>query len=221
MPEPTDKRESGWGSPATGDETERFLWMALLTELALALIALLVSRILGLDILVGIELVPGAISEAVRAAAWGCLAALPLLLLFAVAELLPWRPFRRIRALLASQLLPRLATATNLELLLLAGAAGVGEELLFRGLIQAGIASTVPGATGSLIGLAISAVLFGACHGITPTYALWATAISLYLGFVLIATNHILAPIACHAVYDLVVLRILLRPLRARQGGPV
>jgi membrane protease YdiL (CAAX protease family) len=90
-------------------------------------------------------------------------------------------------------------------------AAGLGEELLFRGVIQtklvdvllplSGAASTaiVPVA----VAILLSSLAFGALHAVTPVYVLLATLASIYFGYLLVAFDgNLIVPIVCHAVYD-------------------
>jgi membrane protease YdiL (CAAX protease family) len=60
----------------------------------------------------------------------------------------------------------------------LSTSAGVGEEVLFRGLLQPAMATKL-GATG---GLLASSLVFGALHAATPRYLLLAFGLSAYLG---------------------------------------
>lgn len=91
------------------------------------------------------------------------------------------------------------------EILLLSAAAGVGEEVLFRGFFQ-GVA-----------GIWIPSIVFGLLHALTPTYFLLAAGIGVYLGFLQAATANLLAPILVHAIYDALALYLLRREFR-REG---
>ena len=61
------------------------------------------------------------------------------------------------------------------------------------------------------VGLIAGGVLFGLAHCITPTYALLAGLIGLYLGWLWIATGNLLVPITTHAVYVFLALVYLIR----------
>jgi uncharacterized protein len=89
--------------------------------------------------------------------------------------------------------------------------AGLGEEMLFRGVIQAAVAQEIGGPRGMWLGLAVAAVLFGMLHLVTPTYAVLAALIGLYLGGLWLLCDNLLAPVTTHAVYDFVVLVYLVR----------
>ena len=127
---------------------------------------------------------------------------LPLLLWFTAS----WRSerpaLREIRRTL-ERLLPHLVGGFGLPgLLLLSMAAGVGEEILFRGFLQ----GSLEHATGPVIGLVAASVIFGLAHAITPTYALLAASMAIYLGTAWRIGGNLLVPITVHAAYDAVVM---------------
>jgi len=68
--------------------------------------------------------------------------------------------------------------------------AGLAEELLFRGVIQA---------KGGLI---VASILFGLLHAVTPAYALLATVIGFYIGLLYHFFQSLLIPIQLHCIYD-------------------
>ncbi len=78
-----------------------------------------------------------------------------------------------------------------IDLCLISVFAGVGEELLFRGVIQI------------KIGIIGASILFGLLHFITPAYCIIATIMGFYLGFLFKYYESILIPIQLHFVYDL------------------
>lgn len=79
---------------------------------------------------------------------------------------------------------------TSAHILLIALSAGVGEEVLFRGVIQ------------QHLGLALTALLFGLLHFINLWYVAYATVAGLVLGWLAESTDALLAPIICHALVD-------------------
>ncbi len=118
-----------------------------------------------------------------------------------------WEPMRRLVELVREYLAPHLAGASTGGLLLLSIMAGVGEEALFRGVIQAGLDDRLPIA----VAVAASALLFGAAHWLTTTYAVLAALVGAYLGLLFALTDNLLVPIVTHAAYDAVALVALLR----------
>ncbi len=146
-----------------------------------------------------------------RDAALGLAAALPMLALFWMCLRCSWRPFKEIAKILDDAIVPLFHDCRPVELAIIAVLAGVGEEMLFRGVIQAAVMQTFAGPAGMWLGLLTAAVLFGLLHPITPTYAILAGAIGLYLGWLWLACGNLLTPITAHGAYDFVALVYLVR----------
>ncbi|HEX8199260.1 MAG TPA: CPBP family intramembrane glutamic endopeptidase [Isosphaeraceae bacterium] len=158
-----------------------------------------------------------------RDAAWGVGATLPLLPLLVVCTHSSWPPLARIRRFFDAVARPWFAACTRLDLALIALAAGVGEEALFRGVLQPALGRGM----GTGPALAVTGVLFGLLHPITPTYAVLAGLIGVYLGGVWLASGNLLVVVIAHALYDFLALIYLLRdgrdipirsPLPPREG---
>jgi membrane protease YdiL (CAAX protease family) len=88
-----------------------------------------------------------------------------------------------------------------------AALAGIGEEALFRGVVQSALLGRLPGWAAVLV----TAAAFGAAHALTLTYAVLAALVGAYLGWLHLASGNLLVPILAHALYDFVALRLLLR----------
>jgi len=142
-----------------------------------------------------------------REGAWGIAATVPLLGLFFLSLRWPIGPFQRIRKFFEEVLEPLLAPCTLVDLAGIALLAGLGEEMFFRGVLQAAFS----GWMGVWAGLALASILFGVLHAITPTYALLATLMGAYLGFLWQSTGNLLVPVLAHALYDFLALVLLLR----------
>ncbi len=84
--------------------------------------------------------------------------------------------------------------------------AGIGEELLFRGVIQAGMAASF----GAWPGLLVASVLFGLMHALSRAYFVLATLMGLYLGALYQATDNLLLPVLVHGLYDAIAIGYLL-----------
>ncbi|KAG7371171.1 CAAX protease self-immunity-domain containing protein [Nitzschia inconspicua] len=82
-------------------------------------------------------------------------------------------------------------------------AAGIGEEMLFRGVMQYELSSRL---VTDVAAVCITSAIFGALHAVTPLYALLAAIASIYFGWLYLATGNLAIAIACHAFYDLVAL---------------
>ena len=88
------------------------------------------------------------------------------------------------------------------RIIMMSIAAGVCEELFFRGLIQTGIAQY----SNAMLGLAIGSVVFGILHWRTRLYAIIATMIGVWLGLIYLYTENILPAMIAHGLYDVVAL---------------
>ena len=122
---------------------------------------------------------------------------------------------RRLVALVVEQLGPLLALRSPAELVLLALIAGLAEEILFRGVVQAGLARVLPDWAAVLV----AGAAFGLAHFITPAYALLAGLAGVYLGALFWLGGTLIVPIVAHALYDIVALSYVARLSRRSPGG--
>ncbi len=141
----------------------------------------------------------------------GVVATVPLLAVFWLCFKCPWRPFQEIAEIVEKKLMPLFRRCRLGELAVIAALAGLGEEMLFRGVLQATVAQRIGGPSGVWVGLVLTAMLFGLLHTITPLYALLAGLIGLYLGGIWLASGNLLLPIIAHGLYDFLVLWYLRR----------
>jgi membrane protease YdiL (CAAX protease family) len=147
----------------------------------------------------------------------GVAATLPPLLLFAACRRWPIGPLAPLDRFLERVVRPLLAPCTLLDLLGISVLAGLGEEMLFRGVLQ----PVLERWSGSVwVGLVGAALLFGVMHAATFTYAVLAAAMGAYLGWLLQRTNNLLTPVLVHALYDFVVLLYLMYGLGAAPQPP-
>jgi len=142
-----------------------------------------------------------------RAALAGLAATVPMVLLLLLSLRWPVGPLRRIRDFFDRELAPALETRSWPDLALVSVAAGVGEEMLFRGVIQAAL--SLPLGRGA--GLAVSAAVFGLLHPASVAYVIVAGLLGAYLGAVWLVTGNLLSAIVAHAAYDFIALVLLLR----------
>jgi uncharacterized protein len=142
-------------------------------------------------------------------AGYGLAATLPMLAMFWLCLQCPWRPFTEITRVLDESIVPLFRNCSIVEIAIIAALAGIGEEVLFRGVVQAAVAEGIGGQKGIWLGLLISAFLFGMMHPITPAYALLAGLIGLYLGWLWLASGNLLPPIIAHGLYDFVAILYL------------
>ncbi len=100
-----------------------------------------------------------------------------------------------IKSLLGGTRKPAIALVVSIAL---GAAAGWGEEMMFRGVLQ----SELNDQFGDIVALVSSAIIFGALHAVTPLYALLAGLASLYFGELYLQYHNLAVPIVCHGLYD-------------------
>jgi membrane protease YdiL (CAAX protease family) len=157
-----------------------------------------------------------------RALGWGCmwgtLAALPLFAAVLLLQRLKLAPLERLNQFADQHLMPLFCQMTRTELIALALAAGVGEELLFRGWLQSAITGPLENTELSDLrlwgGCLVAALVFGAVHFISPTYAILASLAGIYFGFLLIISQNLIVPVTAHFVYDAAIMMWMVRGRR-------
>jgi len=183
---------------------QNFVPMAVLVEGGIGVLAIGLGWLLGYPPL---RLVRWAAADVTA----GLAATVPLLVVFWLCLRLPIRALRELLRIVEELLVPLVQHARVVELAVICALAGLGEELLFRGVIQNALAGWLGGPWGGWIGWLLAAALFGAAHAITRTYALLAGLIGLYLGWLWIMTGSLLVPILAHGLYDFAALVYLTR----------
>jgi membrane protease YdiL (CAAX protease family) len=86
--------------------------------------------------------------------------------------------------------------------IIIGAAAGIGEEWLFRGILQ------------PTVGLAAASVLFGVAHigGLRMLpFGVWATGMGAVMGSLASVTGGLIAPMVAHGVYDMLALEYIRR----------
>jgi len=196
---------------------ESLVLLAVLVEGGLGVLALALGWWLACPPLQTLRWTPGAFAV-------GVAAAVPMIGLLLTTVRFPMWPFSDVLRVVDELLAPLFRDCRVVDLAVISILAGLGEEMLFRGLIQQGVARWVAGPSGPWVALAAAAVLFGLAHAITPGYVVLAGLMGLYLGGVWIVSGNLLAPIATHAVYDFVALLYLAKwrrpPAITRDEGP-
>jgi membrane protease YdiL (CAAX protease family) len=140
-------------------------------------------------------------------ALWGTVAAVPLIALFVAMLTWPVGPLVRFKQFCEEEFEPLFHQSYYSELALVALSAGVGEEMLFRGVIQA---SFIQG-MGVPWGLALASALFGLLHPISILYIVIASFLGFYLGAIWIINGNLLTVMVAHAVYDFAALGYIVR----------
>jgi membrane protease YdiL (CAAX protease family) len=107
-----------------------------------------------------------------------------------------------VRAVYNEVLRPLFSRLGVASIIVLGAAAGLGEEWLFRGVLQ------------PAIGLGPTCLAFGLAHvgslRMLP-FGVWATAMGFVMGTLAIATDGLIAPIVAHGVYDMMALEYIRR----------
>ena len=179
---------------------------AVALELSLALAAILLGLFLGVN--PREHLVPWWDWQAIaRSLVIGTLVGMVLALGMQVFSILPIRSIQKLERAAESQLRTVLGPMTIPELLVLSLSAGIGEEILFRGLIQGWWMSLVDQPTfwNVLPGMLASAVCFGFAHPLSKTYIALAALAGLLFSVLFWATGDLLACVLAHASYDAII----------------
>ena len=107
-----------------------------------------------------------------------------------------------VRLVYNETIVPLFARVGPLAPVLIGAAAGVGEEWLFRGILQ------------PLLGLVAASVLFGLAHvggaRMLP-FGVWATGMGFIMGSLTLVTGGLIAPMVAHGVYDMLALAYIRR----------
>ncbi|MEX0914869.1 MAG: CPBP family glutamic-type intramembrane protease [Wenzhouxiangellaceae bacterium] len=200
--------QTPWPSPPNGpgDKAERSsrlgellqrrpIAFAFAFEGGLAIVAIVLALVFGLRPWLTIQLDMDALGHSVVATA-------PLVVAMLTLMQIRWQWVRRLERIVREHLLPLFSDAGPMAVAGIALMAGIGEELLFRGVIQAGLS----GLLGPIAALAIASLLFGLAHALTVAYFVLTCLMGLYLGWLYLATGNLLVPIAVHFLYDWIVL---------------
>lgn len=182
--------------PSSSNRWRHPLIQAVLFEALLIPLALGIAWLIGLrpwdELLLSVEIVLLAV-----------LATLPLLLLFNRRLLHRFAWARNLEDTVRRLLMPLFRDSGPAGIALVAALAGLGEELLFRGVLQAGLSEWL----GPAGGLLLASLLFGLAHCITPAYLVLATLMGLYMGLLYQWSGNLLLPVLVHALYDWIAIR--------------
>jgi uncharacterized protein len=139
------------------------------------------------------------------AVARGLIVTVPMLIVFwwLVHSSRPtFRELRRQVEWLIGEMFPNASVG---QLAMVSVLAGVGEELLFRGVVQTKLIDwTTPA-----VGIVLGGVLFGLMHALSKIYFVLATLIGLCFGWLAWHFQELVSPIVAHTVYDFVALMYL------------
>jgi uncharacterized protein len=191
----------------------RFALWAIVFELSLGLLACLLCWIVGGWPMASAGMVDSHVAW--RDVGVGCASAVPFLAGLVWVDRHPVGLLETLTRTVHDDVVPLFRGTGVVGLLVIACAAGVGEELLFRGFLQQALADWWDAPAGPWIAWVVASVVFGACHSLCAAYAVIATVMGLALGGLWLATGHLVAPMTMHAVYDGLALLYLVRWSRA------
>jgi membrane protease YdiL (CAAX protease family) len=196
--------------PADGPNPRQVVLLAVLFEGGLALVALGLGYLCDFDVL--------------RTFAWtvkgvwiGLLGTVPVVVGLIVLDRFPIGPFAGLKQVVDDMIVPMFRGVTIPQFFVIAAVAGVGEEMLFRGLLQGGLEhllkARMDATTAAWTALLVASAIFGLMHPITRMYALLCFLMGLYMGgiWMLVPPRNLLAPIIIHGLYDFVALVYLVR----------
>lgn len=188
----------------------QFLLLASGFEGGLIAVAYLLGWWLEINPLASLRLHADALGVSLLATFW-------LIWVFGLTYHLPVPELQKIRRLLVETLGSLLSSCRWYELVYIATLAGVGEEILFRGLLQPWMETM----WGKLWALLISNLLFGLAHSVTPLYTLLAALTGVYLGWLLDVggERNLLIPMIVHAAYDLAAFFVVAAAYRSEHAA--
>jgi membrane protease YdiL (CAAX protease family) len=182
---------------------------ALVFEVGLGVVAVLLAWLLDHWPLPGIEIPITDWGVQARACIWGLVATGPMLVGMWLTDRCDVGPLRQLKLDFERLIVPLFARCRVWQLALISLAAGVGEELLFRGLLQDGITQWLNSPHAAWFALIVASIVFGLAHMVSLTYAAVAALIGAYLGAIMLMTNSVLTPIVAHGLYDFLALLYL------------
>lgn len=175
--------------------------LSLVMEGGMGALAILVGWLVGVPFFQTIHLAPPQWSSII----WGTLFALLGAALALGIQRLPFEFAGRLREKVEEIANDLLGQCNVPDLIGLSLLAGVGEELLFRGLIQQGLSMVVES---QVLVIGLVAVLFGLLHSLSVSYIIAAAIASVGLSLLFVFTNDLVSVMVCHAVYDLILLLV-------------
>lgn len=174
-------------------------------QFGIVVLAVVLAFLFRIDLWAAMEFSVDAVNGAV-------IGTIPMLLLGWWLFRSSWNWVQELRDLIETAVVPLFRRAPAGTVFLVSLLAGVGEELLFRGVIQGGL----EGVLGPWPALVLASLLFGVMHALTRAYFVIATLMGFYLGWIYMTTGNLLIPILIHFLYDWVVLRYYLYRSSAR-----
>jgi membrane protease YdiL (CAAX protease family) len=192
---------------AESEQRQNGFAIAVLVEGGLAMAAVFLAWVFRVPLR---EQIPASGEQLAYAVVRGVLVTLPMFAVFLWLVHSSWTTLRDLRQQVEWLVAEMFPSASLGQFALVALLAGVGEELLFRGVIQ----SVAGQWTTPLVGVIITSLLFGAAHALSKLYFILATAIGLCFGALVLQYDDLVAPMVAHSLYDFFALTYLSRRVR-------
>ncbi|MEO1014834.1 MAG: CPBP family intramembrane glutamic endopeptidase [Pseudomonadota bacterium] len=202
---------SHMGAPRRAD-APRLFWVTSLAGLGVFGLAVALDAVLPVSLL---DFAPPTFAGALKSLLIGAAATAPLVALLIIFMRTSYPPLVRFKEAQIDFLGDLGFSLTPFRIVTIGLVAGLGEEALFRGVLQSYAATLMP------VAAAIVApnILFGLLHARTALYAVIAASLGVYLGALFVWTGDLIAPISTHALYDMAALEIARREIAKRIAG--
>ena len=141
---------------------------------------------------------------------WGTVATLPMFAMAWLVERSRLRSLRHLRLVVRKLVAGTFSDFSTWQVALVSLAAGVSEEMFFRGILFDVLRDKAGMSIVAWAALLASSLLFGLAHAITRVYLVLAMLIGIYLAVVLVCSDSLLAPMVTHALYDFALLEYFL-----------
>jgi membrane protease YdiL (CAAX protease family) len=182
--------------------------LAVVFESALGFVGLAVAWGAGISLQERLQITAPAVVR-------GLVACLPMLIFLVAMSASRWPPLVQLRQQVEMLVRELFGGSSWIELALVCFAAGLGEELLFRGALQPWVARF----TNPTVAIMIVGLLFGLAHSLSVTYFVVATLMGCYFGWLMQAYDDLVAPIVAHALYDFIAIVFIRRNIKQLPGG--
>ena len=195
------------------ENSESFVLQAIIFEGAMALAGALLSLFCGLDLWKAFH-TPD-LSTLFNQIGLGIGFAAGMGLLFTLLDYIPWSQLKQISQKTKEVINEVLKYSTHFERFLVCLLAGIGEEILFRGLIFVAIFEFWPWGLefnmNIIVAVIVSSVLFGLGHYISALYFFITGLLGAVFCLVFFWTGSLIAPVVAHALYDFYAMELALK----------
>ena len=201
---PTNVNSPGGNTPLGFSPAMMMTFVAVQVEGGLAVLAIVIAYFAGIPLreMIMIAFEP---KEFPTTFLFGILGVLPMILFCRLVYQLPGKAVEFTRRFMKSVYHDFIRHCSVLQLFLIALMSGIGEELLFRGVLQTMFTHWFGGETQGLIfGVLLTSILFGLVHPINKLYVVLCFVIGVYLGLIFVWSGNLVVPIILHAAYNFV-----------------